>query len=72
MKLSACNCRAEHYQRTHRSSWMKLVPSRRLYRCLGCNQMLFIRPEDAIGSPFRDTVIEPVQPRERPGRKAAA
>lgn len=51
---------------------MKLVPTRRLYRCLACNQLLFIRPDHAIGSPFRDTVIEAAPPRRQPGRKAAA
>lgn len=59
MKFTACECRAEHYRRVRRSAWMRIFSARRLYRCLGCDETLFIRTEDAVGSPFRDTVPQP-------------
>ena len=57
MKITACDCRAEHYRRVRRSGWMRaLFPSRRLYHCLGCDETLFIHPARAAGSPFGDTL----------------
>ena len=59
MRLTACDCRAEHYRRVRRPRWMRRVaPSRRLYHCLGCDATLLIAPHQAVGSPFRDTTIE--------------
>lgn len=59
MRLTACDCRAEHYRRVRRPRWMRRVaPSRRLYHCLGCDATLLIAPGHAVGSPFRDTTIE--------------
>lgn len=59
MKLSACACRAEHYRRVRRSMWMRaLFPARRLYHCLGCNEVLFIAPVMTERNPFRDTMPE--------------
>lgn len=56
MRLNACECRAEHYRRVRRSKWMRaLFPARRLYHCLGCNEILFIRPVPTERNPFRDT-----------------
>ena len=47
MRFTPCTCRAEHYGRIQRSAWMHLFPSRRLYHCLACDTVLFIRPVDA-------------------------
>jgi hypothetical protein len=59
MRLTACDCRAVHYRRVRRPQWMRrMVPSRRLYHCLGCEATLLILPRHAVGSPFRDTSIE--------------
>jgi hypothetical protein len=68
MRFSACECRAEHYTRVRRSAWMKLLGGRRLYRCLACNHALFIRETDALGSPFKDTVVEQPPARTRRGK----
>ena len=46
MKLTACDCRAAHYQRVKRSPWMKVVPGRRLFHCHACDQLLFLDPSD--------------------------
>lgn len=56
MRLTACDCRAEHYRRVRRSAWMRLVSSRRLYHCLACEATLFIPRTDAGGRPFEETV----------------
>jgi hypothetical protein len=69
MRFSACECRAEHYTRIRRSAWMKLLGGRRLYRCLACNETLFIRGDDALGSPFQDTVVEQPPARTRGSKK---
>ena len=45
MKLTACDCRAAHYQRVKRSSWMKVVPGRRLFHCHACDQMMLLDPD---------------------------
>lgn len=59
MRLTACECRAEHYGRVRRSLWMRvLFPARRLYHCLGCDKILFIRPVPTERSPFADTAPE--------------
>lgn len=72
MRFTTCDCRTEHYRRVRRSGWMRLISSRRLYHCLCCDAMLFIRQDDAVGSPFRDTV--PVDPaaHEESGRRPSA
>lgn len=44
MRLSPCGCRAEHYRRAHRASWMKILPARRLYHCFACDAILFVDP----------------------------
>jgi hypothetical protein len=44
MLLTACGCRAEHYQRSHRNWWMRMVPTRRLYHCYACSNYLLIPP----------------------------
>lgn len=44
MRLTACGCRAEHYQRGARAWWMKLVWTRRLYHCYACDAVLLIPP----------------------------
>ena len=48
MRLRACGCRAENYQRAQRSWWMRLVWSRRLYQCESCGQLMFLRPTDVL------------------------
>ena len=58
MRLTACDCPAEHYRRIRRSGWMRLVKSRRLYHCLACEAKLFIYPKEAGSRPFEDTVLE--------------
>jgi hypothetical protein len=45
MKLTSCDCRAAHYQRVKRSSWMKVVPGRRLFHCKACDQMMLLDPD---------------------------
>jgi hypothetical protein len=42
MRLTACDCRTEHYRVAHRHGWMRLVPTRRLYRCYGCDEFIFL------------------------------
>lgn len=72
MRLTTCDCRAEHYRRVRRKSWMRLVKSRRLYHCLACEAMLFLHRDDVGGRPFEDTVAEmPTQPQPLPGPSAA-
>jgi hypothetical protein len=44
MRFTACGCLPVYYQRERRSAWMKLIDSRRLYRCVACESLLFIRP----------------------------
>ena len=46
MKLTACDCRAAHYQRVKRSPWMKVVPHRGLFHCHACDQLLLLNPSD--------------------------
>ncbi|HEX2545428.1 MAG TPA: hypothetical protein VHL79_11145 [Ramlibacter sp.] len=58
MRLTACNCRAEHYQRAQRSWWMRLVWSRRLYQCESCGQLLFIRPTDVLFRRAEETAVK--------------
>jgi len=58
MKLIACTCPAKDYRRVPRKRWMRLFSSRRLYRCLACDAVLFIPPLHAIGSPFGDTAAQ--------------
>lgn len=48
MRLTACTCRADHYQRAQRSWWMRLVWSRRLYHCESCGRLMFIRPTEVL------------------------
>jgi len=48
MRLSACNCRAENYQRAQRKLWMRPVFSRRLYHCQACGELLFIPPTEVL------------------------
>jgi hypothetical protein len=48
MRLTACQCRAEHYQRAQRKLWMRLVWSRRLYHCQACDEMLLIPPTEVL------------------------
>jgi hypothetical protein len=47
MRLKACGCRAEHYQRGPRAWWMKVVWTRRLYHCYACDAFLLL-PPDAV------------------------
>lgn len=42
MRLTACTCRAEHYQRRERAWWMKAIWRRGLYRCYACDAMMLI------------------------------
>jgi hypothetical protein len=42
MRLTPCDCRAEHYRISHRHGWMRLVPTRRLYRCYGCDELILL------------------------------
>lgn len=44
MKLTACACRAEHYQRIARTWWMKPIWTRRLYHCYACDAILLLAP----------------------------
>ena len=46
MRLTACSCRAEHYQRIGRAWWMKPFWTRRLYHCFGCDAVLLLAPEN--------------------------
>ena len=48
MRLNACSCRAENYQRAQRKLWMRLVWSRRLYHCQACGELLFIPPTEVL------------------------
>lgn len=42
MRLTACKCRVEHYRAAHRHGWMRLVTTRRLYRCYACDELIFL------------------------------
>ena len=63
MRLTTCDCRAEHYRRGHRHGWMKLLGTRRLYHCYACDAILFIAPEqvserlDSANAPLRRPAI---------------
>ena len=48
MRWSACNCRAENYQRVQRQWWMRPVWNRRLYHCQACGEALFIAPTEVL------------------------
>lgn len=48
MRLNACNCLAENYQRAQRKLWMRPVWSRRLYHCQACGELLFIPPTEVL------------------------
>lgn len=43
MKFIVCGCGLQHYHRVPRKWWMRLVPSRRLYRCDSCHALVFAR-----------------------------
>ena len=45
MRLTACECRAEHYHRVGRAMWMKAIWTRRLYHCYACDAFLLLPPE---------------------------
>jgi hypothetical protein len=62
MKLRTCGCQAVYYQRIRRSGWMKLVGSRRLYRCMACNAVLFI-PLVPEAEAFDDSLMEQAEDR---------
>jgi hypothetical protein len=47
MRLTVCGCSAAYFQREQRKWWMKPISSRRLYRCLACDALLFI-PSDLV------------------------
>jgi hypothetical protein len=36
--FSACPCGIDHLKRTHRSTWMRMLPWLRLYRCDNCGK----------------------------------
>ena len=57
MRFTACGCLPVYYQRERRSAWMKLIDSRRLYRCVACESLLFIRPV-AEAKDFEDSGSE--------------
>lgn len=42
MRLSACQCNAASYRRVRRQWWMRVVWTRRLYRCYACDRLLLI------------------------------
>lgn len=65
MKLRSCGCEAVYYRRIRRSGWMKLVHSRRLYRCLACNAVLFI-PLVPEAEAFEDSLAEREGGKDRP------
>jgi hypothetical protein len=69
LRLTACACPAEHYRRVRRKRWMRLFPSRRLYRCLACDAALFIPLLQAIESPFGDTSPQRDRGGDAPGRR---
>lgn len=46
MRLSACDCRAAHYARLRRSSWMHMVLGRKLYHCHACEAVMLLDPRD--------------------------
>lgn len=48
MRLTACDCRAENYQRVQRKMWMRPVWNRRLYHCQACGETLFIAPTQVL------------------------
>lgn len=64
MKLRNCSCQPVYYRRIRRSGWMKLVGSRRLYRCLACNAVLFI-PLVAEAEAFQDSLDEQAEDGEK-------
>ena len=45
MRFTVCGCGAAYFQREQRRWWMKPVSSRRLYRCLACDAVLFVSPD---------------------------
>lgn len=42
---SRCSC-MERLQRVRRRLWMRLFPSRRLYRCEACRSLQFVKAEE--------------------------
>ncbi|RYF18115.1 MAG: hypothetical protein EOO30_04760 [Comamonadaceae bacterium] len=73
MRLNACECRSEHYSRVRRSMWMRaLFPARRLYHCLGCNEILFIKPVPDETAPFGDTAPQLQLAEDQGTRRSAA
>lgn len=48
MNFSRCTCSRTHYERLHRTWWMRLIAGRRLYRCSACGRVMFIRLADAL------------------------
>jgi hypothetical protein len=48
MRFSACEDRAQNYQRVQRRWWMRPVWSRRLYHCQACSELLFIPPTEVL------------------------
>jgi hypothetical protein len=48
MQWSACDDRAENYQRVQRRWWMRVVFNRRLYHCQACRQFLLIPPTEVL------------------------
>ncbi len=53
MQFKPCGCSVGGYERVARSWWMRLLPSRRLYRCDSCAAVMFIRKDPL----FHDTVV---------------
>lgn len=64
MKLRTCGCQSVYFRRIRRSGWMKLVASRRLYRCLACNAVLFI-PLVPEAEAFEDSPAEHTEAEEK-------
>jgi predicted SprT family Zn-dependent metalloprotease len=42
LKFRQCACRRTNYLRVQRAWWMRIIPSRRLYRCQSCGALLWI------------------------------
>jgi hypothetical protein len=65
MRLTACDCNAASYRRIRRQWWMRVVWTRRLYRCYACDRKLLIpavghrhfEDTDGLESGWEPTVI---------------
>lgn len=44
---TTCSCDQSELERVHRTWWMRLTSSKRLYECRGCGVRLFI-PKQAV------------------------